>query len=378
MRARLLLAFLAVLASTPRAQDTERTDPERLRMQVERALDAPPRHYERLLAPRQTGVRVLSVNMSATPSSELITVDLSQRALTYEPSGNIEPLLDTIIQATASAIGPKQRVEYRFTIEGLPVDQFLPRAARLSRQAQSAAAGGVVLVSPGHGLYWDDTLASWHLQRPRIRGIVEDLVNWDISRYLHDELRARDINTEMARYPEADQIAGPSGSARWQEAAKYFIQALGAPDDIWNFGVDDYARDINSRPFYANWIDAAALISIHNNAGVQTGTETWYDATNGLDGESARLAQAINTHVVSAIRQRYNANWIDRGLRACNGCKGENRLATRPAIIVEIAYMDTATPDNDALHDDAFKRIVAEAIADGIREWASAADDGRR
>ena len=37
-----------------------------------------------------------------------------------------------------------------------------------------------------------------------------------------------------------------------------------------------------------------------------------------------------------------------------------------------------ATPDNHALHDDAFKRIVAEAIADGIREWASAADDGRR
>jgi hypothetical protein len=72
------------------------------------------------------------------------------------------------------------------------------------------------------------------------------------------------------------------------------------------------------------------LISVHNNAGAQTGTETWYDATNGLDGESARLAQVINTHVVSAIRQRYNANWIDRGLRACNGCKGENRLATRP------------------------------------------------
>ena len=190
MRARLLLAFLAVLASTPRAQDTERTDPQRLRMQVEEALDAPPSNYERLLAPRQTGVRV--------------------------------------------------------------------------------------------------------------------------------------------------------------------------------------------RPFYANWIDAAALISVHNNAGAQTGTETWYDATNGLDGESARLAQVINMHVVSAIRQRYNANWIDRGLRGCNGCKGENRLATRPAIIVEIAYMDTAVPDNDALHDDAFKRIVAEAIADGIREWASAADDGRR
>ena len=378
MRARFLLAFLAVLVATPHAQDTQRTDPDRLKLQVEQALEEPPRNYERLLAPRQTGVRVLSVDVRDTPSTQMITVDLSQRALTYEPSGNIEPLLDTIIEATAAAIGPKPLVEYRFTIEGLPVDQFLPRAAWLSRQAQSVAAGGVVLVSPGHGLYWDDVLASWHLQRPRIRGIVEDLVNWDIARYLRDELLARNINTQMARYPEADETAGPSGSARWQEAAKYFIQALGAPVDIWSFGIDDYARDINARPFYSNWIDAAALISVHNNAGAHTGTETWYDGTNGLEHESARLAQVINTHVVSAIRERYNANWIDRGLRACNGCKGENRLATRPAIIVEIAYMDTATPDNDALHDDAFKRIVAEAIADGIREWASAADDGRR
>lgn len=378
MRARLLLAFLAVLVSTPHAQDTQPIDGDRLKLQVEQGLDMPPRNYERLLAPRQAGVRVLSVDVRDSPSTQTITVDLSQRALTYEPSGNIEPLLDTVIDATASAIGPTQLVEYKFTIEGLPIDQFLPRAARLSRQAQSLDAGGSVLVSAGHGLYWDEALSSWHLQRPRIRGIVEDLVNWDIARYLRDELLARDVNTQMARYPEADDTAGPSGSTRWQEAAKYFIQALGAPADIWNFGVDDYARDINARPFYANWIDAAALISVHNNAGAQTGTETWYDDTNGIEGESARLAQAVNAHVVSVIRQRYNANWIDRGLRVCNGCKGENRLATRPSIIVEIAYMDTAMPDNDALHDDAFKHIVAEAIADGIWEWASAADDGRR
>jgi N-acetylmuramoyl-L-alanine amidase len=374
----IVLALVAVFVSIPHAQETSRANTERLRTQIERALDTAPRNYERLLAPRQAGVRVLSVDVRETASTRTISIDLSQRALTYEPSGNIEPLLDTVIDATASAIGRNPLVEYTFTIEGLPVDQFLPRAARLSRQAQSIGAGGVVLVSPGHGLYWDETLSSWHLQRPRIRGIVEDLVNWDIARCLRDELLARNVNAQMARYPEADNTAGTSGGARWQEAAKYFIQALGAPVDIWNFGVDDYARDINARPFYANWIDAAALISVHNNAGAQTGTETWYDDTNGLEGESANLAQAVNAHVVSAIRQRYNANWIDRGLRVCNGCKGENRLATRPSVIVEIAYMDTAVPDNDALHDDAFKCIVAEAIADGIREWASAADDGRR
>jgi hypothetical protein len=55
------------------------------------------------------------------------------------------------------------------------------------------------------------------------------VVNWDIARYLRDELLARNVNTQMARYPEADESAGPSGSARWQEAAKYFIQALGVP-----------------------------------------------------------------------------------------------------------------------------------------------------
>ena len=89
------------------------------------------------------------------------------------------------------------------------------------------------------------------------------------------------------------------------------------------------------------------------------------------------VAEVVTSHL-AAIRERYNANWVDRGLPACNGCKGENPLATRPSVIVEIAYMDTTTPDNDALHDDAFKCIVAEAIADGIRAWASAADDGRR
>ena len=374
----IVLALLAVFVSIPRAQDSRPVDTERLKLQIERALDAAPRNYEQLLAPRQAGVRLLSVDARETPSTQTIAIDLSQRALTYEPSGNIEPLLDKLIEATAATVGSWSLVQYQFTIEGLPVDRVLPRAARFSRQAQSLAAGGAAVVSPGHGVYWDEVLSSWHLQRPRIRGIVEDLVNWDIARYVRDELLVRNINAQMTRYPDADDKPGPSGSARWQEAAKYFIQAVGAPDDIWNFGLDDYARDINARPFYANWIDAAALISIHNNGGGQTGTETWYDDANGLEQESARLAQFVNAYVVSAIRQRYNANWIDRGLRVCNGCKGENRLATRPSVIVEIAYMDTATPDNDALHDDAFKRIVAEAIANAVRDWSSAEGDGRR
>jgi N-acetylmuramoyl-L-alanine amidase len=367
----LLVASVALLVSAPRAQEARPPDADALKARIESALATAPRNYERLLAPRQAGVRVLAVHVDATaPASERITIDVSQRALTYEPSGNIEPLLDQIIEATASLVRPMRSVTYRFTIDGLPLEQFLPRpAVRLSGRAQPLAAGGTVLVSPGHGWYWDETVSYWHLQRPRIRGIVEDLVNWDIARYLRDELLAANINAQMTRYQEQDETAGPSGHPRWQEAAKYFIQTLGAPAEIWNFGADDYARDINSRPFCANWIDASALVSVHNNAGEQTGTETWYDETNGQQDESRRLAEIVNRHVVSSIRARYNAGWVDRGLRSCDGCKGETRLASRPAVLVEIAYMDTPAPDNDALHDDAFKRIVAQALREAIQEW---------
>jgi N-acetylmuramoyl-L-alanine amidase len=163
-----------------------------------------------------------------------------------------------------------------------------------------------------------------------------------------------------------------SGYPGWQESAKYFIRALGAPSDVWEVGTGDYNQDINSRPLYANWIDAALLISIHNNGGGGTGTETWYDDANGQEAESRRLAQIVNDRVVAAIRAGYDASWPDRGLRSCNGCKGENRLAARPAIILEVAFMDTKTPDNAALHDDAFKRIVARAIREAVQEWGAA------
>jgi hypothetical protein len=59
-------------------------------------------------------------------------------------------------------------------------------------------------------------------------------------------------------------------------------------------------------------------------------------------------------------------------------CKGETRLASRPAVIVGIADMDTLTPDNSALHDETFKRPVVQAIRDAIEEWPTAEDDDRR
>lgn len=364
-------ASLLLLEYAPQAQaPATQIDAAAVRAAIERALAVAPRDFQALQSPSQTGVRALRVDVQNTSATaQQITIDLSQKTLTYDPSGEVEALVDHILASTAALTGGARDVEYRFLVDGLPLEQFLSRVSpRVNVRA--LGNGGRVLVSPGHGWYWHAESSTWRLQRDYYWDIVEDVVNWEIATYLWEELRAADLDARPARRPDRTASAGASGYPEWQESAKYFIRALGAPTSVWAVGAHDYNQDINSRPLYANWIDAAVMISIHNNGGGGTGTETWYDETNGQEVESRRLAQVINDRVVNAIRARYKPDWPDRGLRSCNGCKGENRLAARPAIILEVAFMDTQNPDNAALHDDAFKRIVARAIREGVQEWA--------
>lgn len=379
MSHRVILAFVAasllLVGSAPTAQQpTGGLDPAAITAAIERVLARAPRGFEALLAPSQTGVRVLDVDVAKlSPTLDRITIDLSQKAATYDPSGETEALIDRILSSTAALTQGSQEVEYRFLIEGLPLQQFLSRPVPVSSgRARGLRDGGHAVVSAGHGWYWHEAARAWRLQRDYYWGIVEDVVNWEIAELVRDELSAANLGVRPARHPIRDNTVGQSGHPAWQESAQYFIRGLGAPPEVWNVGVDNYARDINSRPFYANWIDAAVLVSIHNNGGGGTGTETWYDNTNGYETESRRLAEIINRRVVASIRAHYNPNWPDRGLRTCNGCHGENRLAHRPAIILEVAFMDTKTPDNLALHSEIFKHVVAQGIREGLAEWEAA------
>jgi N-acetylmuramoyl-L-alanine amidase len=368
------LAGLLLLASTLQAQQaaTRDVDVNAVRAAIERSLTVAPRGFEALQPPFQTGVRVLDVSVRRTSATrQRITIDPSQRTLTYDPGGNVEALVDRVLAGTAALTAGAGDIEYRFLVDGLPLEQFLPRSApRVTARSRGLSDGGAVVISAGHGWYWNDAWG-WILQRDYYWEIVEDLVNWDIASYVRKELRAAGVDVRPARQPERDARVGVSGHPEWQESAKYFVKTLGAPPEVWDIGVDDYARDINSRPFYSNWVDSAVIVSIHNNGGGGTGTETWYDDTNGQEEESRRLAEIINSKVVASIRAGYDREWPDRGLRSCNGCKGENRLAARPAIIVEVAFMDTKSPDNDALHSETFKQIVARAIREGLQDWAA-------
>jgi len=368
-----LASVLALTGSPGRAQQAVTPTPSAgsLRAAIERGLAAAPYGFDVLQSPAQAGVRVQDVLVEVIDSDATrITIDLSQKTLTYDPSGDVDALIEAIIASTVPQTAGSGDVEYRFLVDGVPLHEFLPRAAAAPARGRAEGGPHRVVVSAGHGVYWNEGFGDWRLQRPRLWGIVEDLVNWDIAHYLAAQLAGSAFQPVLVRQPVQDDRPGESGRPPWQEASLYYMKAIGTPPAVWNIGIDDYSRDINTRPLYANWVDAAAVISIHNNGGEGTGTETWFDATNGHEAASQHLAEVINRAVVAAIRREYNPNWPDRGLRSCNGCKGENRLASRPAIIVEIAFMDTRSPDNEALQDERFKQIVARALRDALFEWS--------
>ena len=320
----------------------------------------------------QAGIPLAAVEVEPlAPGWTRVTIDLGPSALT-----GLEALTAQIIERTARLTSGGGHVEYRFLVGGVRLDQRLSSVATGRVGGQAVGVARRVVVSAGHGWYHHEPSGSWRLQRSYFWGIVEDLVNWDITHYLRNELIASNFDARPARNPDRLAGTGVSGRPRFEESAKYYIRDLGAPSSAWNSGADDYSKDINSRPFYANWLDAALLVSIHNNGGEGSGTESWYDTSNAFEADSRRLAEIVNRRVVAAIRQRYDPNWPDRGLRSCNGCHGENRLAARPAVIVEIAFMDTKSPDNDALHSEAFKQIVAQAIRDAIEEFTGPAPAG--
>ncbi len=72
----------------------------------------------------------------------------------------------------------------------------------------------------------------------------------------------------------------------------------------------------------------------------------------------------------SKVVQAVNEAFFSREM-ATVGLPFLNREATRPSVIIEIAFMDTEFPDNAALRNEGFKQLVAEAIKEGIAEYFS-------
>jgi N-acetylmuramoyl-L-alanine amidase len=160
-----------------------------------------------------------------------------------------------------------------------------------------------------------------------------------------------------------------SGQPRWKEAARYWTEYAGAPSSVYSAG------DVSCRGLYADWLEDEwgpavpdAYLSLHTNAAATpdtgTGTSSFIHDTSPSPG-SAALQSVLHTQLVSDIRALWDAGWVDRGQKTANF--GELRNTDdMPALLVEIAFHDTATPDNDFLHLDAFRRDVSRALLKGM------------
>ena len=336
----------------------------------------------RVLATRDTAdphpVRLLGASLQVNR----LSLDFSHELLELAPGSLAFEEFSRAVHRAASAVLREDYSDLEiFTlIDGVPLHQLLAVAERpplvrpllaapaINPPAVQALGNRRIALSPGHGYYLNGT--AWTLQRGYWQGIVEDFLNQEMITFVRDTLVEAGATVLPTRNLDRAAGNGESGYPKWQEAARYHVKALGADSSVWNEpGYTHLDQDIRCRPRYANAVNADLLVSLHNNGGGGTGTETLYDTNNGFGAESKRLADAVHNRVIAAIRRDFDPAWVDRRVQGFNGSYGENRLATRPSILIEVAFMDRPTPDNAALQTETFKRLVATAIREGIQEY---------
>jgi hypothetical protein len=183
---------------------------------------------------------------------------------------------------------------------------------------------------------------------------------------------------------DTDRGSGPSGKPRFEEAARYWTQFLGASINVYNpcGSAGDLCDDVDTRGRYADWEntntgDDAIYVAWHTNGadGTARGTvsyvynndpdPTW--AQYHLVTGSVQLQAAIHTQVIQAIHNAWDASWLDRGQVQAN--LGEVREAqSMPSMLIEMAFHDNPI-DAAALLEPRFEQLLARAMYQGIVKY---------
>ncbi len=319
----------------------------------------------------ESGGEVLDVLIQG----EALVIDLSQAVL---PDGVYDEALFTQLQSDLDqAFNIDQLFLTTFKVEGelleywgRPLPDFSEKAEPPSTReipVNGPLSGIKVALSPGHGLYWNETYSQWMYQRGEFWGIREDTLNVEIMRYVQFMLESQGATVIQLR--EFDKYAGTgiTGYPKWHESARRYAISLGLPDWIWDGSNNNYNSDIRTRPYMANYYGADILISLHNNGwnGDLRGTETYYDTNNHPN--SPALAAAVHTSIINTLNTEYGY-WYNRGIIASDSNYGEINYAQMAAILIELAFMDNEL-DNAFLHQESFKQISAQAITEGVCDF---------
>lgn len=146
----------------------------------------------------------------------------------------------------------------------------------------------------------------------------------------------------------------------------------------------DYRLPLAGRAAIADAVNAAALVSIHHNAGDavtlgRPGTEVFHQLDNA---EGRRLAGLIWEHTVRNL-ELFDAGWVGRAdagatarvRRAGDDFYGVLRLPETTAVLAELSYL--GNPSEAALlADPAVVAVEASAVAEAVRRWFETSEPG--
>ena len=185
-----------------------------------------------------------------------------------------------------------------------------------------------IFIDPGHGGRDPGAVGN---------GMRESDINLEVALHLVEILRVGGVQVQLSRETDV------SPAQRWQ---------------------------------VANAFGADLLVSIHTNAGGGTGVETLIPtASPNNPTRNLHLTRRIAERVSNDIGTRFGmgvrrANGVMLETETRHGSIGVLRNSTMPAVLVEVAFIDSPpqNPDLDVLRNK--RRQVAESIAGSIFEMA--------
>ncbi|NEZ03149.1 N-acetylmuramoyl-L-alanine amidase [Wenzhouxiangella sp. XN201] len=172
-----------------------------------------------------------------------------------------------------------------------------------------------------------------------------------------------------------------SGEPRWEEAARTYVQFMGAPSSVYDFSP---VNDVTPRSRYAAWQNQdgedAVYVSIrsHGYEGAR-GTESFVYSANPPDGStydptqsspgSVELMTAIHNEVIADLRSGWDSTWADRGISSAYF--GELNPANNDEMPSSMIYLGFHgnVQDAEAMSDPRFRRLVARSIYQGIVKY---------
>lgn len=331
-------------------------------------------YREKLSAP-------VSVNVTLNVQSEEVVIDLGAALGPESQNLDAEDLREDLRELIYIKLHGDVLIKgVSYLYGGKDVYFYLPNDHIPEKDANTNVAPGEtrLLVTAGHGVYYNHRYKDWRPQREVHNGILEDYITPTYAFEFRVIAPNRGTKVEFldprrlydGLFPEATQLW------RYMGARYHLKEWLPDRPDIWHSkpnssdSLRERDEDINSRPLYANAMNASAAIHFHTNGGTPTarGARVYIQQGNGY-GESRRFAEAVLCYMREQIKLSPKYPDFPVAPSVSTDDKGETRLAKMPSIIVELGFHTNPT-DAAALLDPAYTNYALRGVEKGYRVFA--------